>query len=103
MKESTPGAVVGESLGAALGRAGHQAIAFQAAQGEPAKQSRKPAKLGLTLEPGVQPTIGDRGGRITAIKRMCLVDDGVIGLIALGGGLRACDLRSCEPDWCDFQ
>ena len=46
---------------------------------EPAKQSRKAAKLDLlTLEPGVQPTVGDRGRCIAAIKRVCLVDDGVV-------------------------
>jgi hypothetical protein len=34
---------------------------------EPAKQSRKPAKLDLlTLEPGVQPAVGDRGRGIAA-------------------------------------
>jgi hypothetical protein len=67
---------------------------------EPAKQSRKAAKLDLlTLEPGVQSTVGNGGGCIAAIKRVRLVDDGVIARIALGGGLRACDLRSLAPDW----
>ena len=60
---------------------------------EPAKQSRKPAKLDLlALEPGVQPAVGDRGRCIAAIKRVCLVDDGVIARIALGGG---CGLVAC--------
>ena len=64
------------------------------------RNRRKPAKLDLlTLEPGVQPALGDRGRCIAAIKRVCLVDDDVIGQIALGGGLRACGLRSPGPDW----
>jgi hypothetical protein len=67
---------------------------------EPAKQSRKPAKLDLlTLEPGVQPAVGDRGRGIAAIKRVCLIDDGVVAQIALGGWLRACGLRSLRPNW----
>ncbi len=64
---------------------------------EPAKQSCKPAKLDLlALEPGDQPAVGNRGGCIAAIKRVCPVDDGVIARI---GGMRACGLRSLGPDW----
>jgi hypothetical protein len=43
---------------------------------ESAKQSRKAAELFfLTLEPGVQPALGDRGRCIAAIKCVGLVDD----------------------------
>ena len=62
---------------------------------EPAKQSHKAAKLDLlTLEPGIQSTVGDGGRRIAAIKRVCLVDDGVIARMpwAAGCGLVACGL-----------
>jgi hypothetical protein len=64
---------------------------------EPPKQLRKSAKFDLlTLEPGVQPTVGDRGRCIAAIKRVGLVDDGFVDRI---GGLRACGLRSPGPGW----
>ncbi len=67
---------------------------------EPAKQSSEAAKLDLlTLEPGVQSTVGHRGCCVTAIERVCLGDEGVVGRIAVARGLRACLLRFTEPVW----
>jgi len=61
---------------------------------EPQKQSREAAKLDLLiLEPGLQPTEGDRSCCFTAIERDCFGDEGVIGWIAVVGRLRACLLR----------
>ena len=67
---------------------------------EPTKQSSEAAKLDLLiLEPGVQSTVGHRGRCIAAIKRVCLIDDGVIARIALDGGLRTYGFRFLGPDW----
>ena len=67
---------------------------------EPAKQSSEEAKLDLlTLEPGVQSTVGHRGRRIAAIERVCLGYEGVVGRAAVARGLRACLLRFTGPVW----
>jgi hypothetical protein len=62
---------------------------------EPTKQSRKAAILDLlTLEPGVQPAVGNSGRCIPAIKRVCLVDDGVIARMPLAAAA-SCGLVAC--------
>ncbi len=67
---------------------------------EPTKQSSEAAKLDLLiLEPGVQSTVSDRGRCIAAIKRVCLLDEGVVGRAALARGLRGCLLRFTGPVW----
>ena len=67
---------------------------------EPAKQSSEAAKLDLlTLEPGVQSTVGHRGRRIAAIERVCLGYESVVGRAAVARGLRGCLLRFTGPVW----